>query len=64
MPIDNVRKQCYNTYIRKAKQPGKSKTPDTESNIPVSEQTSKTNSQEDSFGVVPELLEIERRQKA
>lgn len=44
---------CYTNIINKrTEQLGESKAPDTESNIPVSEQRSNTNSQEDSFGVV------------
>ena len=40
----------YLYYQQGTKQPGEPKAPDTESHIPVSEQRSNTNSQEDSFG--------------
>lgn len=44
-------------YQQGTQQPGEPKAPDTESHIPVSEQRSDTNSQEDSFGAVNFLKE-------
>ena len=55
LSIDIHGSMCY-TYIinKRTEQPGEPKAPDTESHIPVSEQWSNTNSQEDSFGAVPQ----------
>lgn len=49
----------YLYHQQGTQQPGEPKAPDTENHIPVSEQRSNTNSQEDSFGAV-KALKIER----
>lgn len=50
LSIDICAHMLYLYYKQGTKQPGEPKAPDTESHIPVSEQRSNTNSQEDSFG--------------